>query len=246
MLRKLVKYELKSIYKFFFVLYAIIIAASITFISTIKTSSDALEVLGFSSGLLCMFGMIALSVGLLVFTITRFNRSLLGDEGYLMFTIPTSTHNIIWSKAIAILIFNLLSVFVVVLVMILIAYFIGDLNFRNVDQGFIEVVNMAFKKHKNISAIGFFVVFSIVSEYIMTKLGYAGLDATFSSFNARYYNLLQSVDQTNISQTMNDVIEIATQYSSHFLLSFLGLSLIVLAVEYIITYCILDKKLNLD
>ena len=285
MLRKLVKYELKSIYKFFFVLYAIIIAASITFISTIKTSCDALEVLGFSSGLLCMFGMIALSVGLLVFTITRFNRSLLGDEGYLMFTIPTSTHNIIWSKAIAILIFNLLSVFVVVLVMILIAYFIGDLNFRNVDQGFIEVVNMAFKKpgtylvivlaivhilvsiisstmliyasisfgqmpafkkHKNISAIGFFVVFSIVSEYIMTKLGYAGLDAMFSSFNARYYNLLQSVDQTNISQTMNDVIEIATQYSSHFLLSFLGLSLIVLAVEYIITYYILDKKLNLD
>ncbi len=104
----------------------------------------------------------------------------------------------------------------------------------------------AFKKHKNISAIGFFVVFSIVSEYIMTKLGYAGLDAMFSSFNARYYNLLQSVDQTNISQTMNDVIEIATQYSSHFLLSFLGLSLIVLAVEYIITYYILDKKLNLD
>ena len=297
MLRKLVKYELKSIYKFFFVLYAIIIAASITFISTIKTSSDALEVLGFSSGLLCMFGMIALSVGLLVFTITRFNRSLLGDEGYLMFTIPTSTHNIIWSKAIAILIFNLLfrkktciifkllSVFVVVLVMILIAYFIGDFNFSNVDEGFIEVVNMAFKKpgtylvivlaivhilvsiisstmliyasisfgqmpafkkHKNISAIGFFVVFSIVSEYIMTKLGYAGLDAMFSSFNARYYNLLQSVDQTNISQTMNDVIEIATQYSSHFLLSFLGLSLIVLAVEYIITYYILDKKLNLD
>ena len=265
MLRKLVKYELKSIYKFFFVLYAIIIAASITFISTIKTSSDALEVLGFSSGLLCMFGMIALSVGLLVFTITRFNRSLLGDEGYLMFTIPTSTHNIIWSKAIAILIFNLLSVFVVVLVMILIAYFIGDFNFSNVDEGsivhiLVSIISStmliyasisfgqmpAFKKHKNISAIGFFVVFSIVSEYIMTKLGYAGLDAMFSSFNARYYNLLQSVDQTNISQTMNDVIEIATQYSSHFLLSFLGLSLIVLAVEYIITYYILDKKLNLD
>lgn len=293
MLRKLVKYELKSIYKFFFVLYAIIIAASITFISTIKTSSGALEVLGFSSGLLCMFGMIALSVGLLVFTITRFNRSLLGDEGYLMFTIPTSTHNIIWSKAIAILIFNLLSVFVVVLVMILIAYFIGDLNFAQAYTQLGESLNMptsdffkivfenpriylvivlaivhilvsiisstmliyasisfgqmpAFKKHKNISAIGFFVVFSIVSEYIMTKLGYAGLDAMFSSFNARYYNLLQSVDQTNISQTMNDVIEIATQYSSHFLLSFLGLSLIVLAIEYIITYYILDKKLNLD
>ena len=272
MLRKLVKYELKSIYKFFFVLYAIIIAASITFISTIKTSSDALEVIGFSSGLLCMFGMIALSVGLLVFTITRFNRSLLGDEGYLMFTIPTSTHNIIWSKAIAILIFNLLSVFVVVLVMILIAYFIGDFNLAFKKPGTYLVIVLAivhilvsiisstmliyasisfgqmpaFKKHKNISAIGFFVVFSIVSEYIMTKLGYAGLDAMFSSFNARYYNLLQSVDQTNISQTMNDVIEIATQYSSHFLLSFLGLSLIVLAVEYIITYYILDKKLNLD
>ena len=37
----------------------------------------------------------------------------------------------------------------------------------------------AFKKHKNISAIGFFVVFSIVSEYIMTKLGYADLMRCF-------------------------------------------------------------------
>ena len=110
MLGKLIKYEIKSIYKYFLVLYAVIIAGAFTSYGTISASSGLLSKLGFSSFILCIFAMMALGVLLLIFTITRFNTSLLGDEGYLMFTVPTSTHNIIWSKAIAILIFDVLSV----------------------------------------------------------------------------------------------------------------------------------------
>ena len=139
MLGKLIKYEIKSIYKYFLVLYAVIIAGAFTSYGTISASSGLLSKLGFSSFILCIFAMMALGVLLLIFTITRFNTSLLGDEGYLMFTVPTSTHNIIWSKAIAILIFDVLSVLIVCLVMGGYIYFVGDLNFANLDKEVVEI-----------------------------------------------------------------------------------------------------------
>ncbi len=205
MLGKLIKYEIKSIYKYFLVLYAVIIAGAFTSYGTISASSGLLSKLGFSSFILCIFAMMALGVLLLIFTITRFNTSLLGDEGYLMFTVPTSTHNIIWSKAIAILIFDVLSVLIVCLVMGGYIFFVSDLNFANLDKEVVEVLKLVFskpgtyliiflsiidmfitfissimiiyaalsfgqmptfKKHKNLSAIGFFVGFSIMELHV--------------------------------------------------------------------------------
>ena len=220
MLGKLIKYEIKSIYKYFLVLYAVIIAGAFTSYGTISASSGLLSKLGFSSFILCIFAMMALGVLLLIFTITRFNTSLLGDEGYLMFTVPTSTHNIIWSKAIAILIFDVLSVLIVCLVMGGYIFFVGDLNFANLDKEVVEVLKLVFskpgtyliiflsiidmfitfissimiiyaalsfgqmptfKKHKNLSAIGFFVGFSIISEYVTTRLGFDRIEHLLDS-----------------------------------------------------------------
>ena len=45
-------------------------------------------------------GMIVAWVMALVMMISRFYRNLLKDEGYLMFTLPTNTHALIWSKLI--------------------------------------------------------------------------------------------------------------------------------------------------
>ena len=45
-------------------------------------------------------GMIAAWIMALVLMIIRFYRNLLGDEGYLMFTLPTDAHALIWSKLI--------------------------------------------------------------------------------------------------------------------------------------------------
>ena len=123
MLGKLIKYEIKSIYKYFAVLYAIIILGAVmTSFGHIADKywlfSDIIAV-AFIVGLMAA---VALSVVLLIFTITRFNTSLLGDEGYLMFTIPTSTHKIVWSKALALLIFNILSVLVVVAAAVIVGF----------------------------------------------------------------------------------------------------------------------------
>ena len=284
MLGKLIKYEIKSIYKYFLVLYAVIIGAFTSY-GTISASSGLLSKLGFSSFILCIFAMMALGVLLLIFTITRFNTSLLGDEGYLMFTVPTSTHNIIWSKAIAILIFDVLSVLIVCLVMGGYIFFVSDLNFANLDKELVEVLKLVFskpgtyliiflsiidmfitfissimiiyaalsfgqmptfKKHKNLSAIGFFVGFSIISEYVTTRLGFDRIEHLLDSYGAEYSRVVGNVDASNIMQIMSSKIDISLHYFSGVMLIMLLMSLVEVVILYAITYHILNKRLNLD
>ncbi len=45
-------------------------------------------------------GIVAVFVASFVQTIGRFRSNLLGDEGYVMFTLPVSTHQLVWAKLI--------------------------------------------------------------------------------------------------------------------------------------------------
>lgn len=45
-------------------------------------------------------GIVAAFVASFVQTISRFRSNLLGDEGYVMFTLPVSTHQLVWAKLI--------------------------------------------------------------------------------------------------------------------------------------------------
>lgn len=285
MLGKLIKYEIKSIYKYFLVLYAIIIVGAITSYGTVKASSDILSKLGFSSFILCILAIIALNILLLIFTITRFNSSLLGDEGYLMFTVPTSTHNIIWSKAIAMLIFNLISFIIVGLVIGGYIFFIGSVNAVQINEQTFEIASIIFskpstymviflcilhllvsivsstmviyaslsfgqmpmfKKHKNISAIGFFVGFTIFSNYLISKFGLKKITSIFESYNAKYSHVFENIDMSKDLQKLGDMVVISGQYFSWALFVLLLAALLELIILYLITYYILNKRLNLD
>ena len=83
MLGKLIKYEFKSLLRIFLPLYAVMIALS-SVIPTTDTFNDV--------GAFVVFALVVIStsifIGLAIFTILRFNSSLFGDEGYLMFTLP--------------------------------------------------------------------------------------------------------------------------------------------------------------
>nr|WP_314278807.1 ABC transporter ATP-binding protein [uncultured Peptostreptococcus sp.] len=287
MLGKLIKYEIKSIYKYFLILYAIIIAGAITSFTVLKRTGYILEYIGISSSLICFLAIMVLSVLLLVFTITRFNSSLLGDEGYLMFTVPTSTHNIIWSKALAMLIFNLASILVILLVAFGFLYS-SDLfstSKVNIEPSFLEALKIVFKnpstylvvllcifhvlvsilsstmlvyaalsfgqmptfkKYKNIFAIGFFIIFSVVEEYITSKLGYVSIHNMTSLLNSKYTGLFKNIDQNIATQNMEKAVSVGMHYVSGVLFVLLLMYVSVLIIEYFVTYYILNKKLNLD
>ena len=103
-----------------------------------------------------------------------------------------------------------------------------------------------FKKHKNLSAIGFFVGFSIISEYVITRLGFDRIEHLLDSYGAEYSRVVGNVDASNIMQIMSSKIDISLHYFSGVMLIMLLMSLVEVVILYAITYHILNKRLNLD
>lgn len=108
MLRKLMKHELRASARLMLPLYLVVLLLSVgacfstAWLDTAPTLSPVLEkLLNLVSILVVMgfvVGLIAVFVVALVLMIQRFRSNLLGDEGYVMFTLPVSTHQLVWSK----------------------------------------------------------------------------------------------------------------------------------------------------
>lgn len=111
MLTKLLKYEFKATARLFLPFYLVLLVFALVnrFIDFEQLVAIDAQVFGF--GVLEMFGFLArllyfvLVVGIQVMTLLillqRFYKSLLGDEGYLMFTLPVHPRQHIVSKLIA-------------------------------------------------------------------------------------------------------------------------------------------------
>ncbi len=97
MLGKLIKYEWKATGRVLLPLYGIFLVTAIltnVFVSTNLTTITGIIALLFTAmSIVCI-------VMTLILLIQRFNTSLLQDEGYLMFTLPVSIPNLIFSKMI--------------------------------------------------------------------------------------------------------------------------------------------------
>lgn len=281
MLGKLMKYEMKSIYKYFLTLYAIIIIGAIMSLTTARTQVAILEKIGIGSFVACFVACIALGVVQFIFTITRFNTSLLGDEGYLMFTIPTSTHTVIWSKALVLLIFNILSTIVVAGAFVMIFFVSTTVSANKIDPKGIEFMHNVFKypgvylgiivtivsvlvsiidiifliyaslsfgqlpglkKHKNIFAFVFFIVFNTASTYIYTVLSKDSTQALINKFETALENIDASVTTAQMGEKVGLVVDFISKLQAGVIVS----TVIEIAVLYAITYYILNRKLNLD
>ena len=127
MLGKLLKYELKATSRVFVPLYIAILVVSI--VNGLSLNLEIFNIQGLATIILmCLF--ISLFVITIVVTIQRFNKNLLKDEGYLMFTLPVSSKYLVLSKYLTSLIWTFLS-FIVALLSFTIIFTIatyGDFN----------------------------------------------------------------------------------------------------------------------
>ena len=106
MLGKLLKYELKATSRTFLPIYGALILVALVNRLFRMGNID----LGFGLTTLVLVGLfVALGVLTLIVTIQRFSKNLLGDEGYLMFTLPVKPSQLIWSKLITTIIWGVLS-----------------------------------------------------------------------------------------------------------------------------------------
>ena len=190
MLGKLIKYEFKACGRVFFPIYLVILILSIInriysqygFIQSLKnTLSQKGSLLGVQ-GILTVV-LLALFVSLLVitisFTIQRFKKSLLEDEGYLIFTLPVSSRNIILSKYIVSLIFVILSTLVAILSFVLMGIFIENYQFaRIMNMTGLIIINMINSDKGILTAIlvlilGLIIVYTnfVLSVYLSISVG---------------------------------------------------------------------------
>lgn len=120
MLRKLMKYELKATARIFLLLYGTVLALGLLnklfFMMGIFGGNLPFPV-ELTAGLTMMmyfFVIGAIFVMTLIITIQRFYKNLLGDEGYLMFTLPVKPWQHIVSKMTVAIFWFIVSVFVTI------------------------------------------------------------------------------------------------------------------------------------
>lgn len=126
MLGKLLKYDFRAMWKQFSMIWlaALVIALINRFTlpfnqgsnSDVGVRNELLPIVTMSVfvGVMC-----AMFVVVMVFVLTRFYKGLLGDEGYLMHTLPVQTWQLVLSKLICAIVVTVVNVVVSILVMFL-------------------------------------------------------------------------------------------------------------------------------
>ena len=145
MLGKLMKYDLRSGIRTFALIWiglALLGAINGLTIRFVLAGDTQSGLVSFVFGVLPMILLVALYVAMgifvLVFIIDRFYKGLLGNEGYLMFTLPVTSTAHIASKALTSMIFSVASAIVALLSGVLLMAVLTPPNFSDVAQAFQE------------------------------------------------------------------------------------------------------------
>lgn len=268
MLGKLLKYELKATSRVFIPLYIAILVVSI--VNGLSLNLEIFNIQGLATIILmCLF--ISLFVITIVVTIQRFNKNLLKDEGYLMFTLPVSSKHLVLSKYLTSLIWTFLS-FVVAFLSFTIIFMIPTYKYFDFSY-FINEFNLLFSNMLNLNILGQFlkiILLMIISYtififnvYLALSVGQLPIFNRFRNVSSfigfLVINLLISYAQNIVSLFVNDAsvnieaidninyaINSVTSIVSKGLNIAIVINLIIILVLFFATTYILDKKLNLE
>lgn len=284
MLGKLLKYEVKATARWFLPMYIGILAfailnkivfsiGNVDAIMDIIERNKVLTVLSelFSGISIALYVLIiaATFVLTLVITIQRFYKNLMGDEGYLMFTLPVTPTAHIWSKFLVSLMWSAVSVLVTGLSIFILAFY-GNM-FHDIAQ-VIQEISSVFQSSEGIHLIGFILelfICLIVGECSSTLMVYASiaLGHTRKSHKVLYsfgaYMLINAITSIisgiftaigTIGLVTDDELLYADTIANNTIFGFFHYMFISTAVLsalfavgfFIITNFILSKKLNLE
>ena len=120
MLGKLLKHEFRATGRIMLPVFAVLVVLALLFNVSVRyidnVSSSLLQVLFGLIIFAFIVGVIAAEIIALVLMINRFYKNMLGDEGYLMFTLPANVHELVWSKLIVSFVWFLLTNLVIFLI----------------------------------------------------------------------------------------------------------------------------------
>ncbi len=178
MLGKLMKYELKATARWFLPLYCgIIIFAVFSKISTTVINLEEIKHLSSDnlfiqmivntamlvSAFLYAFIIITTIVMTFVIAIRRFYKNLLSDEGYLMFTLPVSSHKLLLSKFLTTMIWYVCSI--VVIMISLFILFISK-EFFGALLIFPEAISQLLDEFSKVPSLMIFSILTLIDTFI--------------------------------------------------------------------------------
>lgn len=271
MLNKLLKHEFTATGRFMWVIYAAMALLSVgANLSMRYMSGGHNKILNAISVLVLVAWGLSLVIGVvmtIVLLVKRFHQNLLTDEGYLMFTLPGTVHQLVLSKLIAAVVWLMVTILVVILcvfiavlendllrdVMDVIRYMFQEMTARTALNGTAVIVEC-------LAALFVGCACSCLQFYSAMSLGY-GFNSHKALWSVVLYFLMQfalqviatvlmialgnlAPVQTTVAGMVGSMNAMQTWHLG--ILSTIALELVVSAVFYIITVLNLQKRLNLS
>ena len=131
MLTKLLKHEFRATARIMGPLYLVLLAVALGFNLSARLMDSGNFVLNMLAALIILAyvaAIIGVFVVAFILMLQRFYKNLLGDEGYIMFTLPASVHQHVWSKLIVSAVWFILTGVVVVLSVLVLAFNVSFLT----------------------------------------------------------------------------------------------------------------------
>ena len=261
MLRKLLKHELRATGRIMLPLYLILVLAAVlaNFSMRVLNSYDIRLLNVISIIILSLFFITLIGVGVmsLVLMIQRFWKNLMCDEGYIMFTLPASVHQQVWSKIIVSVLWFIATGAMTVLAFIIMSYSVGMIKtmtswvgniFKNITAYYalngtaliLECIALMFVSLASVS----------LQFYAAMALGhsFSGHKVLLSVLIFVAIQLVLQVTGISLLISMPSLPNnFSTMQSPHL---FMGASIVgsaaIDAVFYVITTFVLKKRLNLE
>ena len=262
MLGKLVKYELRSSFKKLGVLWLAalaMLALNTVILNVVELPDSFWSTMLITLPVMMLFiTCIAVVVMSFVFIVTRFYKGMLGDEGYLMFTLPVKTSELVLSKAIGAFIVQLISAAIAVVPLIVTVIFHPD-EVSEVLSGLSEIyseLHMSGPLYMVIVCVSALVaaVELVFRLYLSMSLGHLAkkhrVAWSVGAYVAVNYLVGAASAMVQLAFACNFIMSQATgsevRYPIEMLIGNLVCYIIFAVVEYVLTLSILKKRLNLE
>lgn len=276
MLRKLIKYEFKATYKFMLLMYGLLIVMSAMISAGLMTNlGEAVNkianrfnlggmiLLVFMVIFIILFVVVNIIVlcGMFFYAIGRFKNNLLGNEGYLMHTLPVKVRDNILSKVIVSVVWTLTG-----FVAALIAYFILFIGivrmdlFRSIYNVFIKINQSNISKKEIMLLVEFFAELGLVALAGIISIYFKMYASMAVGFSFNTHKLAKSIGVFILLSVVTSIfeaivmtgvetigIEIVYAANIHVLLRYgIIITIAETVIYYFITHYFLNKRLNLQ
>ena len=272
MLRKLMKHEFRATGRIMLPVFLLVLISAVgANLSTkffLESDSKTLNIFGFLFMTAFALAIAAVCFVSVILMIQRFYKNLMQDEGYVMMTLPVSVHQHIISKLLVSMVWFILTVIVVILGFIILAYDVGLI--KEILSGARELMHEAYFSEYLPHAAAYIVEFTLLAFfsaaasclqfYLAIAIGHSFSSHKLIMSVAAYFAinlileaiglvLLSSIgNSTQLIENLNDFLPtLSNVAAAHVVLIGLSLmSLVYAAIFYFPTAWFMKHKLNLE